>query len=265
MIQNIFNKEYFEKRPFPGNPSEVPVFIVGMARSGSTLIEQVISSHPETFGAGEIKELSRQLGSLRGRFPALPKYPQMIAKMNVAHYKILADAYLARVRSLAPDAKRITDKLLTNANFVGLIHVLFPNAKIIHTRRNPIDTCLSAFTKLFKDDMPYSYDLGELGRYCRKHNEMMNHWREVIPPSALKVVNYEEVVDDLPKIAREVVEFLGLPWNDACLNFHESSRPVKTASVIQVRKPVYASSVDRWRRHESELQPLLEALAIQAG
>jgi tetratricopeptide (TPR) repeat protein len=265
MIRNIFDKAYFEKPPFAGNPSDVPVFIVGMARSGSTLIEQVISSHPETFGAGEIKEFSRQIGALRGRFPALPKYPRMVAKMNAAHYQILADAYLAKIRSLAPNAKRITDKLLTNANFVGLIHVLFPNAKIIHTRRNAIDTCLSAFTKLFKDDMPYSYDLGELGRYCRKHNEMMDHWREVIPPSALKVVNYEEVVEDLPKIAHEVVEFLGLAWNDACLNFHESSRPVKTASVIQVRKPVYASSVERWRRHEKELQPLLEALAIQAG
>jgi tetratricopeptide (TPR) repeat protein len=265
MIRNTFTKAYFEKRPFAGNPSDVPVFIVGMARSGSTLIEQVISSHLETFGAGEIKEFSRQIGALRGRFPALPKYPQMVAKMNAAHYQILADAYLAKIRSLAPHAKRITDKLLTNANFVGLIHVLFPNAKIIHTRRNPIDTCLSAFTKLFKDDMPYSYDLGELGRYCRKHNEMMDHWREVIPPSALKVVNYEEVVEDLPKIAHEVVEFLGLAWNDACLNFHESSRPVKTASVIQVRKPVYASSVERWRRHEKELQPLLEALAIEVG
>ena len=147
---------------------------------------------------------------------------------------------------------------MSNCSFLGLIHVLFPKAKIIHTKRNPIDTCLSAYTKLFKDDMPYSYDLGELGRYYRKHEELMAHWKYVLPPGVIKTVSYEEVVDDLPRMAREVIGFLDLPWNEACLNFHESSRPVKTASVVQVRKPVYGSSVERWRRHEKELQPLLK-------
>ncbi len=176
-IRQTFDRAFFENAPFEGNPSRVPVFIVGMPRSGSTLIEQIIASHPATFGAGEIKDFPRQLTALRERFPALPRYPAIVTKLNSAQYELLAQAYLAKLRAYSPQSQRITDKLLSNCSFLGLIHVLFPKAKIIHTQRNPIDTCLSAYTKLFKDDMPYSYDLGELGRYCRKHEELMAHWK----------------------------------------------------------------------------------------
>jgi Sulfotransferase family len=231
-----------------------------MPRSGSTLIEQIIASHPSTFGAGEVKDFPRQLTALRDRFPALPQYPAIVKRLNSAHYELLAEAYLANLRAYSPEAQRITDKLLSNCSFLGLINLLFPKARIIHTKRNPIDTCLSAYTKLFKDDMPYSYDLGELGRYCRKQDELMAHWKDVLPDGAIKTVDYEEVVEDLPKMARDVIDFLDLPWDESCLNFHESARPVRTASVVQVRKPVYGSSVERWRRHEKELQPLLQAL-----
>ena len=264
-IRENFSPAYLVNRPFAGNPSDVPVFIVGMPRSGSTLVEQIITSHPDTFGVGELKELPRQIGALRGRFPALPKYPLLMKKMSSEHYQILADGYLSRLCKYAPKARRITDKLLTNYNFLGLINLLFPNAKIIHTKRNPVDTCLSAYTKLFKDEMPYSYDLGELGRYYRKHDELMGFWKGILPRGAIKTVNYEEVVEDFPRMAREIIDFLKLPWNDACLNFHESSRPVKTASVVQIRKPVFDSSVERWRRHEKELQPLLQALEYRAA
>ena len=130
-------------------------------------------------------------------------------------------------------------------------------------RRNPVDTCLSAYTKLFKDDMPHSYDLGELGRYYRKYDELMAHWEAVLPPGVMKTVVYEDVVNDMPPMARELIDFLGLPWNDACLSFHESSRPVKTASVVQVRQPVYSSSVGRWKRYGEELKPLIEALGYK--
>ena len=259
-IKQTFSKEYFAARPYEGNPSRVPLFIVGMPRSGSTLVEQVLSSHPDVFGAGEIKEFSRQLHGLRSRFPALPKYPEIVAKMNHAQFKIVSDGYLAGVQRLAPDAKRITDKLLTNYYFVGLLHILFPNARFIHTKRNPVDTCLSAYTKLFKDDMPHSYDLGELGRYYRQYEAIMAHWDKVLPAGVIKTIVYEDVVDNLDQAAREIVEFAGLPWDDACLAFHESSRPVKTASVVQVRKPVYSTSVERWRRYGSNLDPLLDAL-----
>ena len=159
----------------------------------------------------------------------------------------------------------MTDKLLTNYYFVGLIHLAFPNAKIINTLRDPVDTCLSGFTKLFKDAMPHSYDLGELGRYYRMYAKLMDHWRAVLPEGVMTTIVYEDVVADTEKAARGLVEFLGLPWNDVCLSFHKSDRPVKTASVAQVRKPIYKSSVERWRKYGAGLQPLIDALANDAG
>jgi len=259
-VREVLNADFFAHPPFEGNPSPVPVFIVGMPRSGSTLVEQILSSHPKIFGAGEIKELSRRLTGLRGRFPLLPKYPQICLKMNREHYKLVSEGYLGMIRGLAPSAARITDKLLTNFYFAGLIHVMFPNAKIIHTKRNPVDTCWSSFTKLFKDDMPHSYDFEEMARYYHKYEELMQHWETVLPPGVLTTVVYEEVVADVEKAARAIIDFIGMPWDPACLAFHESSRPVRTASVVQVRMPVYTSSVDRWRRYGAEIQPLIDAL-----
>ncbi len=262
-IESVFSEAFMKNPPYPGKSTDVPVFIVGMPRSGSTLVEQVLSNHPGAFGAGEIKEFSRQLNMLRGRFPGLPKYPQIVQKMNPPQFNVLAEGYLGRLLALAPNSPRITDKLLTNYYFVGLLHILFPKAKFIHTRRNPVDTCLSAYTKLFKDDMPHSYDLGELGRYYRKYDSLMAHWERVLPPGVMKTVVYEDVVDDMPKMARELIAFIGLPWDDACLSFHESARPVKTASVVQVRQPVYSSSVGRWKRYGDDLKPLIDALNYQ--
>jgi tetratricopeptide (TPR) repeat protein len=259
-IRATFDRALFESRPFAGNPSRLPVFIIGMPRSGSTLVEQILSSHPRVFGAGETKEFSRRLGALRGRFPALPKYPGLVARMRPEHFAMLADGYLGALAAGAPGAARATDKLLTNYYFVGLLHLLFPNARFINTRRNPVDTCWSAFTKLFKDDMPHSYDFGELARYYRKYEELMDHWQAVLPAGTIHVVDYERVVEDVESAARALIDFVGLPWDPACLAFHESSRPVKTASVVQVRKPVYRSSVERWRRYGAEIQPLAEAL-----
>jgi hypothetical protein len=231
-----------------------------MPRSGSTLVEQILSSHPDVHGAGEVKHLNRALGELRERFPSLPKYPQMIAKVTPAQLDMLAKNYLQALSHGAGHAKRITDKLLTNFFFLGLINLLFPNAKVVHTLRDPVDTCLSGFTKLFKDDMPHSYDLAELGRYYRKYRELMDHWQEVLPEGFMTTVVYEEVVADTEKEARRLIDFLGLPWNDACVDFHKSGRPVKTASVAQVRKPIYATSVRRWKKYGPGLQPLLDAL-----
>jgi hypothetical protein len=180
--------------------------------------------------------------------------------MEPAHFEQVSTAYLAEATAGAPTALRVTDKLLTNFFFIGLIHLLFPNAKIIHTRRNPVDTCLSAFTKLFKDDMPHSYDFAELGRYYRRYEDLMAYWEEILPPGVMMTVDYETVIEDLEGTARALVDHVGLKWNKACLDFHKSSRTVKTASVAQVRKPIYKTSVDRWRRYGEGLAPLLEAL-----
>ncbi|MDR3513893.1 MAG: tetratricopeptide repeat protein [Caulobacteraceae bacterium] len=262
-IKATFSKDTFANRRWGGDPSKTPVFILGMPRSGSTLVEQILSSHPQTFGAGEVKVLHRALGALRDRLPSIPKYPAMINAMDPEHFQQIASDYLAELQRESDGAARVTDKLLTNYFFVGLIQLLFPNAKIIHTRRNPVDTCLSAYTKLFKDDMPHSYDLGELGRYYRRYEDLMAFWAEVLPPGVMMTVDYESVVGDLETNARALIEHIGLPWDDACVNFHESRRPVKTASVVQVRQPVYKTSVERWKRYGDGLAPLLEALDYQ--
>ena len=259
-IKAVFPKEVFTKRKFAGIPDERPVFIIGMPRSGSTLVEQIISSHPDVYGAGEVKYLSRALGQLRDRFPSLQKYPQMMEKIAPAQLDIVGKNYLSALSRDAGDAKRITDKLLTNYFFVGLIHLLYPKAKFIHTARDPVDTCLSGFTKLFKDDMPHSYDLGELGRYYRKYQDLMKHWEKVLPKGVMTTVVYEDVVANTEKEARALIEFLGLEWNEKCLEFHKSDRPVKTASVAQVRKPIYKTAVKRWKKYGAGLKPLADAI-----
>ncbi|MEO6248011.1 MAG: sulfotransferase [Sphingomicrobium sp.] len=151
--------------------------------------------------------------------------------------------------------------MLTNFFFVGLIHLAFPNARIIHTRRDPVDTCLSAFTKLFKDDMPHSYDLGELGRYYSQYRDLMAHWEAVLPPGVMTTVDYEQVVADTETEARRLIEFIGLDWDPTCLDFHTSTRPVKTASVAQVRRPIYTDAVKRSKKYGKGLKPLADAIA----
>jgi tetratricopeptide (TPR) repeat protein len=259
-IREAFPKEVFANRKWDGLDDERPVFIVGMPRSGSTLVEQILSSHPDVYGAGEVKHLSKALMQLRDRFPSLPRYPDMSAKLTPAQLDIVAKNYQQLLETGAGDAKRITDKLLTNYFFLGLINLLFPKAKIINTQRNAVDTCLSGFTKLFKDDMPHSYDLGELGRYYGKYRELMEHWEKVLPEGFMITVQYEEVVADTEGQAKRLIEFLGLPWNDKCVDFHKSDRPVKTASVAQVRKPIYKTSVERWKKYGAGLQPLVDAV-----
>jgi len=265
MIREAFPKEFFEDRKYAGLPDERPVFIIGMPRSGSTLVEQILSSHPDIYGAGEVKYLSRALGQLRDRFPSLPKFPQMMGKITSGQLDIMAKKYLDALSAGAGDAKRITDKLLTNYFFVGLIHTLYPKAKFVNTQRDPVDTCLSGFTKLFKDDMPHSYDLAELGRYYGKYRELMEHWQKVLPKGVLTTVQYEDVVADTEKEAKALIEFIGLDWDPKCVDFHKSDRPVKTASVAQVRKPIYNTSVKRWKKYGDGLQPLVDAIEGKAA
>jgi tetratricopeptide (TPR) repeat protein len=259
-IKAAFPAEMFAERRFPGVSSDKPIFVVGMPRSGSTLVEQILSSHPDVFGAGEVKTFHRSLALLRDRYPSIPKFPAMMKALNNNHLASIGQSYMLEMTKMSPDAIRFTDKLLSNYFFVGLINIVFPNAKIIHTIRNPVDTCLSAYTKLFKDDMPHSYDWGELGRYYLRYQDLMAHWTSVLPAGVILPMTYEDVIGDLETNARALVAHVGLEWNDACLEFHKSSRPVKTASVVQVRKPVYATSVERWRKYGDGLTPLIEAL-----
>jgi hypothetical protein len=189
--------------------------------------------------------------------------------MRLASWKVLRRGeqlrqfgaeYVAAIRALAPNAERITDKMPHNFRFAGFIHLALPNARIIHARRDPVDTCLSGFSKYFSGDHPYNHDLAELGRYYRAYEALMAHWRQVLPSGVMLEVQYEEVTADLECQARRIVAHCGLDWDDACLSFHKTERAVRTASAIQVRQPIYRSSVGRSRPYEHMLGPLLEAL-----
>lgn len=169
-------------------------------------------------------------------------------------------SYLNGLRARAPDAARIIDKMPGNFRLIGMIRQLLPNARIIHTRRDPVDTCLSCFTKLFTAGHLYSYELGELGRYHRAYDDLMAHWRAVLPPGAMIEVHYEDVVADLEGQARRMIAYLDLPWDERCLTFHTTRRHVQTASFAQVRRHIYRDSVERWRRYGDRLAPLLRAL-----
>lgn len=256
-----FTKELIEALRAFANPSSQPLFIVGMPRSGSTLVEQILSSHARVYGAGELKLLNRLIQAPVKYQNQILRYPENILNALPAMSQYISEHYLESLGQFSSTALHITDKMLHNFIAIGLIHALFPNAKIIHMQRNPIDTCLSCYTKLFSQGQFYSYDLIELGQYYRCYERIMEHWRTVLPSNAWIDIHYEEMVCNLETEAQRLFEFCDLTWDPACLNFYESKRQIRTASLTQVRQPIYTSSVERWRRFESELEPLIQALS----
>jgi tetratricopeptide (TPR) repeat protein len=257
-IRAAFTTELFENKTRVGNPSFVPVFIIGMPRSGSTLVEQILASHPKVFGAGERYEFGDLAQGIVT--PEGAEFPEAVADMSDEQLHMLGTNYVRAMQPLAPGAERITDKMPSNFFNAGLIHLALPNARIIHTCRDPRDTAISCFSILFAMGHPHTYDLDELGRYMRAYERIMEHWRQVLPKDAMLEVQYEELVENLETEAKRIIEFCGLEWNEACLSFHKTKRPVRTASVIQVRQPIYSISVGRWQPYEKELQPFLRAL-----
>ncbi|HET7832006.1 MAG TPA: sulfotransferase [Gallionella sp.] len=257
-IMRVFDRSLVERLRGAGDPSQVPIFVLGMPRSGTTLTEQIIASHPEVYGAGELPDLlaiaQRNVAGTGGSFP------DNVHSLDAAELARWGADYVAGLRQRAPDAKHITDKMPANFLAVGLIHLMLPNAKIIHVRRNPVDTCLSCFTRLFNRKQNQTYDLAELGRYYVDYARLMEHWRKLLPAGAFLEVQYENIVADQEAQARRMLEYCGLPWNDACLDFHKNTRSIRTASVTQVRQPIYKSSVERWRPYEKFLGPLFDAL-----
>lgn len=235
-----------------GDPSPLPVFVVGMPRSGTTLTEQILASHPQVFGGGELRFVENAA-------VAVTPFPEAAAAMEPEALRAFGAAYVARLRGLAPAAARVVDKMPANFRFAGLIHRALPNARIIHVRRDPVDTCMSCYAQLFAG-LPYAYDLGDLGRYYRGYDTLMDHWRRILPPDAMLEIEYERLVADLPGEARRLVAYCGLDWDKRCLQFHATQRPVRTASFAQVRRPIYRDSVGRWDAHRDALKPLLDAL-----
>jgi tetratricopeptide (TPR) repeat protein len=265
-IVSVFDKSLFDRFQGCGDPSSVPVFVLGMPRSGSTLIEQILASHPRIHGAGERTGLEMAARSVLNANGPTVQYPECIPDLDEASVRRIARLYLADLPEPPEGKTRITDKMPGNFASVGLIRMILPNARIIHTTRNPIDTCVSCFSNLFASGQPFTYDMAELGRYYRRYNELMNHWRSVVPPEAMLDVAYEDVVDDLEGQARRLIDHCGLSWDDRCLDFHRNSRSVRTASAVQIRKPLFRSSLERWRKYEAFLVPLLQELGeLPAG
>jgi tetratricopeptide (TPR) repeat protein len=259
-IEQVFTPELIRAKSGGGDFSQVPIFVLGMPRSGTTLVEQILASHPKVHGAGELQTLNDVVLTVRGPDGNTIPYPEFVPSLDAAALKQIGARYGELLRELAPQGERVTDKMPSNYYFVGLIHLVLPNAKIIHTMRDPVDTCVSCFSKLFTAEQNHTYDLGELGRYYRRYERLMAHWRRVLPPGRMLEVRYEDVVADLEAQARRIIDYCGLPWDDRCLSFHATDRPVRTASATQVRQPIYASAVGRWKVYEEFLRPLLNEL-----
>jgi tetratricopeptide (TPR) repeat protein len=259
-IQSAFSAALLRDKAGGGDPCSRAVFIVGMPRSGTTLIEQILASHSKVFGAGERQEFGDAVLALSKPGPA---FPELVTSLTADALHALGSGYVAALNALAPGAERLVDKMPTNFLYAGLIHLALPNARIIHSRRDPVDTCWSCFSLLFADDQRHAYDLRELGRYYRAYEALMAHWRCVLPPGVMLEMRYEDIVDDLENSTRTLLAHCGLDWEEACLNFHETRRPVQTASSLQVRQPIYRSSVGRASIYRHLLQELEEALGIE--
>jgi tetratricopeptide (TPR) repeat protein len=262
-IIDIFDQAYFDARVGAGHPSELPVFVLGMPRSGTTLTEQIIASHPAVHGAGELHDLMavvQQATSAQIATQNHLPFPENLSQLNQDDISLWGQDYVARLRHRAPNAQRITDKMPANYMALGLIPLMLPNAKIIHVKRNPIDTCVSCFTRLFNRHQEATYDLAELGKHYHNYARLMAHWQQVLPPGSFMEVHYEDIVADIETQARRLIDFIGLEWNDSCLDFHKNTRSIRTASVTQVRQPIYNSSVAKWRNYAQFLGPLLAEL-----
>jgi tetratricopeptide (TPR) repeat protein len=258
-IRRVFTAELVHEKHGFGDPSLVPVFIIGMPRSGTTLIEQILASHPKVFGAGELPEIPKLAPSDSG--PNGSGFPETVPTIPGERLRELGTSYLQSVQRMAPRAERVTDKLPANFEFAGFIHLILPNARLIHACRDPRDTALSCFSILFRGEtLPYTYDLAELGYYYHAYQELMEHWRAVLPQGVMLEIEYEDVVDNLEDAARRIVAHCGLEWDDRCLAFYKNERSVHTASASQVRQPIYRGSVGRWRPYQTLLQPFLQSL-----
>jgi tetratricopeptide (TPR) repeat protein len=256
----VFTRDFTAARHGSGAPSPVPVFIVGMPRSGTTLIEQILATHPDVYGAGELSLFEEATRAVGNTLPDVRRFPDMVLAMSGEDFCTLATHYLDGLLRNAPKASRIVDKMPGNFLFAGLIHLALPHAAIIHAVRDPIDTCVSCFSVHFTRGQPHTFDLAELGRYYRHYRALMAHWHRVLPPGRLFEVHYEDLVDDVEGVARGIIAHCGLAWDARCLDFHRTERSVRTASAAQVRQPIYKNSVRRWRRYANFLGPLLTEL-----
>lgn len=248
-LVETYTADFFAQRASWGNPSELPILIVGMPRSGTTLVEQIVASHPRACGAGELEFWFEQTRNLPADFPA---------GFSEAAAASIADHYLALLRSFSHQAAHVTDKMPRNFLRLGLIHLLFPRARIIHCMRDPIDTGLSIYFQRFTGYHAFARNLDDIVFYYRQYLRLMDHWRTVLPPDVLLEIRYEDLVAGQEKTSRRIVAFYGLEWNEKCLDFHKASRIIATASSWQARQPMYTGSVGRWQHYAEFIGPLAQ-------
>ena len=262
-IKGIFSDDFIKNRNSWGCNSEMPVFIFGMPRAGTTLVEQIIASHPNVYGGGELGFFSQMDQKLPSILNVNERYPECLNHLNDQTACDIAELYIKGLRKLAGPSKdhtRITDKNPLNFYHLALIALLFPKASFIHCQRYPLDTCISIYFQNFVAGNRFAYNLRELGQYYLEYLKVMNHWRRVLPINIFEV-KYEDIVQQQEEVSRKLIEFCGLEWDSACLDFYNKDRPVFTASSWQVRQPIYATSCGRWQNYEQFLDPLKELLA----
>ena len=259
-VIKVFNKAFLESNTGIGNPDPSPIFVVGLPRSGSTLIEQILASHSLVEGTTELNYIAQCRRSLnRNRADGI-NYPDAVSALNERHFKALGQDYLNLCQMHRIEGTPyFIDKMPNNFPNIGLIHLILPNAKIIDARRHPMDACFSGYRQLFARGQPYTYDLTDIGEYYLQYQRLMDHWHEVLPGRVL-TVQYEDVVFDFENQVYLILEYCGLPREDSCLNYYDTDRPVRTPSSEQVRQPIYMGSLNRWRKYEQYLGELKEVL-----
>lgn len=258
-ISATYDRAFFSAANDRATDDDLPVFVFGLPRSGTTLVEQILASHPRVFGAGELPRFAMHANEMLGANGAFA--PEVMRCADPDRLRELGRRYVADLRRRAPGAKRIVDKMTMNYRFAGLIQRVLPRARMIHVRRDPRETALSCFMQNFDGELGWLYDMREIGTYFRAYERVMTHWRTVLPADAILDVRYEDLVDDVAAQARRIVAFCGLEWDDTCLRFYETARTVRTASASQVRRPIYRSSLGRARHYEELLRPFAEAFA----
>jgi tetratricopeptide (TPR) repeat protein len=257
----VCTSQLFAQRTGSGVASDEPIFVIGLPRSGSTLLEQILASHSQVEGTQELPDIPRIALELQGRAPDFddPRYPKVLAGMQAAEFRRLGERYLADTRIYRTDKPRFIDKMPNNFRHVGLIHLLLPNARIIDARREPMACCFSNLKQLFATGQEFTYDIEDIARYYRTYLELMEHWDRVLPGRVLRI-RHEDVVEDLEGNVRRMLEFCGLPFEQACVDFHRTERSVHTASSEQVRQPIFRQGLDQWQNYQRWLEPLREAL-----
>jgi Flp pilus assembly protein TadD len=256
-VAQSFDAGLLQRLAGSGAPSRRPIFVVGMPRSGTTLVEQVLSAHPSVRGGGELRVMGQVIAEHSRLAGPFPDWAGALSQADCAR---LGRSYLDALGPETAGEARVTDKAVSNIEAMGLIHLCLPDATIVHCRRDARDAALSCFATRFSEGQAFAYDLMELGRYWRACEALMDHWRAVLPPGLVLEVDYETLVGDLEGQARRMIAHCGLAWDAACLAFHASGREVRTASATQVRQPIYASSIGRWRKYAHRLGPLIAAL-----